>query len=113
MSKNNLNECREDIGAAAAMIFGALTAVARVAEPEHTDRIEICLNVRQLMGNWYSRWECRWMGIDDKLHTATGPLMAKEQPPIAYYIMLQDLRKTVAATMEKIKQEKNGEGSGT
>lgn len=105
MSKHNLNEFRETLGGAAAMVFGCVSAAMKSAEPGENERIEICLNVRNLMGKQMCRWECRWMDeATDKIHTASSNLLTGDAPALAYYDTLSNLMKVVRDTRQANKE---------
>lgn len=105
--KHNLNDAKETVGASCAVVFGALVANMKAIDPDCKERLEMCLNVRQHEGQHYCRFECRWLDVDDKkIHTASSQLMSKDMHPVAFFAMLQDLRKMVGDTMKALRGDK-------
>lgn len=106
MSKHNLNDAKETVGGAAAMVFGALVSTMQAIDPDCNDRLEIALNVRQHEGVYYARWECRWMDLKtDKIHTASSSLLTKDAPPMAYWETLENLKKVAVSTRKQLQTE--------
>lgn len=112
MSKTNLNDAKETIGSAAKMIYGTIAGTLAAIDPDSSQRMEMCINVRQMgtdigNGKYFARWELRWMDeTTKKIHSFNGNLLMQDHPPFAFWDSLERVKQQVLEVRKKLDEEK-------